>query len=96
MNKTKRDLIEEKLTNFKKLLDEHIRYKENTYYVKMKDYGVDEVITFSNENIAYYKTLGMDTVVNSFFDYLDLDEENTELKEKITKYFNFFVEILGL
>jgi len=96
MNKTKKELIEEKLTNFKNLIDENIKFKENTYYLKMKDYGVNDIIMFSNENIAYYKTVGLPTVVHSFFEYMDLDEENEELKEKVTKYFNFFIDILGL
>lgn len=93
---SREQLISEKLANFKKYLEEKCTNKDNEYYQKLSNADVDYIVTFATENIGQYKILGMDTIVNSFLTYLELELSDEELRKKITKYFDFFAEILNL
>ena len=98
--KTIEELMDEKLSNLKKYVTQKIEEtngnKENEYYIKLMSYGVDDIIFFSRANIIAYKTVGMDIVIQSFCAYLELKQDDSELKEKIKRYFDFFREVLEL
>lgn len=92
----KRTLIREKLVNFKKLLEENIQNEKNEHYLKVQGYDETALMKFASENISNYKLLGLDIVVDSFFSYLELDQNDADLKAKIQRYFEFLIEILEL
>jgi len=91
----KKELIESKLVNFKSLINEHSP-ELNEYRTKINDYDIDELILFANNNLSSYKTFGMEYIINSFIQYLEIDVSNAVVKEKIEKYFNFLIEVLEL
>ena len=93
--KTGKELLEDKLNNFKFLIASNIKNEDNSYFIKLMEYNkIDEIIFFYNDNIKPYLSLGVDTIVSSFMSHLELNKNDNELYDKIKKYFNFFNDII--
>jgi hypothetical protein len=91
------EFIEEKLNRFKFLIAENITNESNEHFTKLMEYNIDDIVFFYETNIKAYLNMyvGLDTIVNSFMTYLEMDLNNIELKEKIKLYFELFNEILN-
>ena len=90
------DLIMEKFENFKFLLASNVLNDENEHFITIMNYKIEDIFFFYEKNIKqYYDLFGMDIVVQSFFNYLELDQTNSELKDKVRVYFEFFQDVMS-
>jgi len=88
--KTMKQLIEEKLSNFKYLIASKIVYDDNENFVKLMEYDADKIIEFYLENVQPYLSFGHGTIIRSFLSHLEIPTDDEELNVKLEKYFEFF------
>jgi len=90
MSKTIKEVMAEKLSNFKHLICVHVTNEDNENFQKLMGYDVDELITFYEENVRPYLTFGHGTIIRSFLSHLEITKEDEALNAKLEQYFKFF------
>ena len=95
MAKTIKELLAEKLSNFKHLICVHVVNEENENFEKLMNFDVDKIIAFYIENVRPYLSFGHQTIIRSFLSHLEIAKEDEELIAKLEQYFKFFEDAIS-
>jgi len=85
--KTLKELMAEKLSNFKYLIASKATNEDNENFQKLMEYDVDKIVEFYLENVQPYLSFGHGTIIRSFLSHLEIP---TDDDVKLEKYFEFF------
>lgn len=94
MSKTIREVMSEKLQNFKHLICVHCTNEDNENFKKLMEYDVDQIIYFYEENVSPYISFGHQTIIRSFLSHINITKDDETLNAKLEQYFKFFQECI--